>query len=52
MMTQRARVEDAVRALVVGDGLVAEVDIGLWSAGREFFGVFVDVVEVILRLLA
>lgn len=50
VVAEGAGVEDAVGALVVGDGLVAEVHCGFGGAGCEFFGVFVDVVEVVLGL--
>lgn len=48
MVAKRTGIEDPVCALVIGDGLVAEVDGGLGSTCSEFFGILVDVVKVVL----
>jgi hypothetical protein len=52
VMTEGAGVENAVCALVVGNGLVAKVDCGLGGAGGELLGILVDIIEVVLLLLA
>lgn len=52
MVAEGAVVKDAICALVILDGGVAEVDCGFGSSGGEFSGVFVEVFEVVLNVVS
>lgn len=52
MVAKGTGVEDAVCAVVVLDCGVSHVDCGFWSSCCQSFGVFVDIVEVVLEMVS
>jgi hypothetical protein len=52
VMTERTGVEDTICAVVVLDCGISHVHCGFWSSCCQSFGVFVDVVEIVLGIVS